>query len=797
MASERTPLLSKRHPNGHTVSWDSNVANTENRATGSLDSMQTSINRVAEGPKDDEELPHDIDMKLLSTQYESLDYDNCENDIFMEEERAKSYSQVKKIEFARWVVMFFIGVTTGLIAAFIDIVIVYLSKLKFGTIREYFLQCLPNSCLSIPLLIWVAWNILFILIATLMCTYWAPVATGSGIPQIKCYLNGVKIPFVVRFKTLVTKVLGVIFVVCGGLSIGKEGPMIHSGAIVAAGLSQGRSSSFGCDMHIFEYFRTDTEKRDFVSGGAAAGVSAAFGAPVGGVLFSLEEGASFWNQALTWRIFFASMMSTFTLNVVQSYAHNKPWALSYSGLLNFGGFNNLDYTGAEIPIFIAMGIFGGLSGALFNHINYKLSIFRKRHVYTNYAKAIEALVVAINSTIVAFVLLYFVTDCQPLSADPYSSPLQMYCPDGQYNSMAALWFETPELTVKSLLHEQTGTYKPLTLALFAIAYFLLACWTYGVSVPSGLFIPSIVTGAAWGRLVGSLLKMAFHQGEWVDPGKFALIGAAAQLGGIVRMTISLTVIIMEATGNISFGLPIMISIMVSKWIGDLFNEGIYDIHIELASVPLLGWEPPHLSTKIFAKQVMSHPVTTLRAKEKVGRIVDILHHEEHNGFPVVTNDFDPTAHTHGETSGTLIGLVTRNQLIVLLKNKVFEQEGDDNSFTLPPPKLTTKHFRDDYPRFPRIEAVNISLDERECTMDLTPFMNPAPYAVLETTSLVRIFKLFRGLGLRHLVVINHHNEVIGIISRKDIARYKLDAHGKGEKRIEEKQISRTSEHRKN
>lgn len=134
-----------------------------------------------------------------------------------------------------------------------------------------------------------------------------------------------------------------------------------------------------------------------------------------------------------------------------------------------------------------------------------------------------------------------------------------------------------------------GSFNPITLGAFCVVYYFLACWTYGLAISSGLFIPSLLIGSAWGRLVAIGISHLFPHVS-IDPGKYALIGAAASLGGIVRMTLSLTVIITEATGDISLGLPVMFSIMAAKLVGDLFNEGIFDMHIQLSGIPLLDWE---------------------------------------------------------------------------------------------------------------------------------------------------------------------------------------------------------------
>ena len=97
------------------------------------------------------------------------------------------------------------------------------------------------------------------------------------------------------------------------------------------------------------------------------------------------------------------------------------------------------------------------------------------------------------------------------------------------------------------------------------------------AVPSGLFVPSLLSGAVLGRLVGNLANKLYPELAFANT--YALIGAAAVLGGMARMTISLTVILLECTGNEEFVLPLMLTLMTARITGGFFNDDLYHIHI--------------------------------------------------------------------------------------------------------------------------------------------------------------------------------------------------------------------------
>ncbi|XP_046656068.1 H(+)/Cl(-) exchange transporter 7-like isoform X1 [Daphnia pulicaria] len=708
-------------------------------------------------------------LSTLSSEFESLDYELCENKIFKEEESKKSPGSITKQNATRWVVVFFIGVCTALIACTIDICVVEMTKIKYGFLKKYIEKCVKENCLYIPYLQWLGISCGFAFLASVLVTYGEPVAAGSGIPLVKCYLNGINVHRLHRLKTLFVKAAGVTCSVLGGLAVGKEGPMVHSGAAVAAGLSQGKSTSLGFDFGILKAFRCDQEKRDFVTGGAAAGVAAAFGAPIGGVLFSLEEGSSFWNQNITWRIFFCSMVSAFTLNVVLSTYHGQLGILAYDGLLNFGKFPDIPFALLELPIFIAMGIIGGLSGALFNQMNYHISVFRRRFILSRWAKVLEVIVVCSVTVSVGFIMIYYVDDCKPLGAkDAVEFPIQMFCEDGQFNAVAAMWLQTPEASVRALFHDQPGTHNPLSVGLFFITYFFLACWTYGLSISSGIFIPALLSGAAWGRLVGLGLYRITQGAAWADPGKYALIGAASQLGGIARVTLSLAVILIETTGNLSLGLGLMLTLLTAKFVGDFFNAGIYDMNVQLAGLPMLPWSAPPMCHGTQAQYIMSKPVVVLKEVERVSTVISVLEDTRHQGFPVIFEDRFSGSQAKQTSFGVLRGLILRSQLKILLKEKPFCSSPTGS--TRPPISLET--FRMYYPRYPASEDIHFTEEERASYLDLRPYMNPTPYTVPKHASLHRTFQLFRALGLRHLIVTDDNNEVAGMITRKTLARYR-------------------------
>jgi H+/Cl- antiporter ClcA len=307
----------------------------------------------------------------------------------------------------------------------------------------------------------------------------------------------------------------------------------------------------------FQDFRNDAEKRDFVACGTAAGVAAAFGAPIGGVLFSLEEGSSFWSTQLTWRSFFCAMVTVFTLYVANT-AHSLFGHSENRAMFSFGEFYSLqgeqsNYAVWELCLFMLIGVMGGLIGAYFNFFVMLIFKWRERNINTNTLKLLEVLlVVSLMSTIaLGSPLLWRKCTPLPVVTEQWSDQerrlvadlVPLYCDaKSEYNELASLFLADSDIVIRQLFHFREGgdqndlTFTSEALFLFFLPYLMMACVTYGTAVPAGMFVPSLTSGAAFGRLVGHLLHtMDNTRGTFADSGTYALMGAIAITGGIARM----------------------------------------------------------------------------------------------------------------------------------------------------------------------------------------------------------------------------------------------------------------------
>ena len=336
--------------------------------------------------------------------------------------------------------------------------------------------------------------------------------------------------------------------------------------------------------------RDDRQKRDFVTCGAAAGVCTAFSSPIGGILFSLEEGASYWSPSLTWKTFFCSMIALATLyclNTVGS-AFGK---VGFNRLFSFGNFifeEESSFAVFELALFVVIGAMGGVIGAVFNDTNERITKWRIKNVnHSKKHRFLEVVLVSLLVSTVSFLLPLLWGECKLLPStdgmdesqlELRNSLVPFNCEAGiEYNQVASLIFTDPGDAIRQLFHLRKHVFSSGALMVFFLAYISLAVVTYGIAIPSGLFVPSLLSGAAFGRLFGNMASAYFPKLAFSNT--YSLIGAAAVLGGMARMTISLTVILLECIGNGQYVLPLMLTLMTAKIFGQLWNSGMLAINL--------------------------------------------------------------------------------------------------------------------------------------------------------------------------------------------------------------------------
>ncbi|KAG0227618.1 glycerol ethanol, ferric requiring protein [Actinomortierella wolfii] len=686
-----------------------------------------------------------------------------------------------------------IGIVIGLNAAFIAICTGWLSDLKLGRckfawwLNQKFccwgVDSEDGSCDD-----WQPWsnfaiiNYVYYLVfattfaasAAFLVKKYAPYAAGSGISEIKCILAGFIMKGYLGGWTLVIKSLCLAMSVAANLSVGKEGPSIHIACCAGHVISR-----------LFpKYQRSRAKSREIISASAAAGVAVAFGAPIGGVLFSFEEMNNHFPAKTMWRSFFCALVGTVTLQYVNPYRTGK--------LVMFQVSYDRDWHFFEIIFFIILGIFGGLYGAFI--IKYNLKVQQVRKKYLGKYGVIEAATLAFFTCTFAYWNIFMRIDMA--------------------ESMNILFRECAGSEDYMGLCQPQNTWKMVALLFFALVTRIFTCTiTYGLKVPAGIFVPSMAIGALFGRMVGLMVRaaqtaypgfMLFSSCKpdvpCITPGTYAFLGAAAALGGVMRLTLCVVIIMFELTGALNYILPTMITLMVTQTVGDYFAKGgIADRYIRLNGYPFLDKEEH--SFGIAVSQVMQKDVTVLPASgTRLDRVQRLLADTNYQGFPVVEDS----------TSRTLIGYIGRSELRYVIEKASrsrpispmahcffrpgssearlhmdnsmaggpgrggLEQQAEVASRRFSSASLSGSTMSDGHSGagvgYTGGEGHSAAETNESNVIDFGPFIDQTPITVHPKLPLETVMEIFKQMGPR-VILIEHFGKLMGLITVKDLLKY--------------------------
>uniref|UniRef100_A0A8C7ZSD0 Chloride channel protein 2 n=1 Tax=Oryzias sinensis TaxID=183150 RepID=A0A8C7ZSD0_9TELE len=672
-----------------------------------------------------------------------------------------------------WIFLILLGLLMALVSWVMDYAIAFCQEAQ-----KWMFAGLDSNML-LQYIAWVTYPVVLITFSAGFTQILAPQAVGSGIPEMKTILRGVVLKEYLTFKTFVAKVIGLTCALGSGMPLGKEGPFVHVASLCAALLSKFMAALFG-GTYVNELRNTE-----MLSAACAVGVGCCFAAPIGGVLFSIEVTSTFFAVRNYWRGFFAATFSAFIFRVLAVWNQEEE---TITALFKTRFRLDFPFDLQELPAFAILGIACGFGGALFVYLNRLIvECMRKQ-------KTINKFLLRKRLMYPALVTLLISTLTFPPGFGQFMAGQLT-----QHESLVALfdnrtWCRQGVAEEFDYIsHHHAWKHPQINVFIILILFILMKFWMSAVAttmpVPCGAFMPVFLIG---------------------EDNLCHFCGAAA-LSGAVTHTVSTAVIVFELTGQISHILPVMIAVILANAVAQALQPSLYDSIIRIKKLPYLPelGMGHHEKYNIRVEDIMVRDVRYITLNSSYRDLQEML----------LTGHLKTLALVESRDSMILLGSIERLQLQSLLSLQLGRQQrleylrqlARDNgandllssltSDSTPSSPCAHTHFNASATaarqgvRFlvssqqvmgaldqiraemiyttPSSAAPQIAEWEEQQLDELVDFKNckidPAPFQLVEQTSLHKTHTIFSLLGLDHAYVTSM-GRLVGVVSLKELRK---------------------------